>query len=182
MFPFLWVYVSSPTKCDYLRLTWEHGLPWWLSGKEYTCQYRRRVHFLGWEDPLEKGMATHPRILAWRIPQTEVPGGLQSTGLQKSWIQLSWLNINYNNKWEHECQEPNQQVVPLTTYLPPSCLTVVLTMCILFHSKLELRIKLIVCRLNNVKLRIKIWISINSEERNDYKITSHLKSNIKPIF
>ena len=35
----------------------------------------------GWEDPLEKGMATHPSILAWRIPWTEEPGGLQSMGL-----------------------------------------------------------------------------------------------------
>ena len=34
-------------------------------------------------DPLEKGMATHSRILAWRIPWTEEPGGLQSTGLQR---------------------------------------------------------------------------------------------------
>ena len=37
---------------------------------------------LGSEDPLKKGMATHSRILAWRIPRTEEPGGLQSTGLQ----------------------------------------------------------------------------------------------------
>ena len=36
---------------------------------------------LGWEDPLEKGMATHSIILAWRIPRTEDPGGLQSMGL-----------------------------------------------------------------------------------------------------
>ena len=36
--------------------------------------------FLGWEDPLEKGMATHFSILAWRNPWTEEPGGLQSTG------------------------------------------------------------------------------------------------------
>ena len=35
----------------------------------------------GWEDPLEKGMATHSNILAWRIPWTEEPGGLQSMGL-----------------------------------------------------------------------------------------------------
>ena len=42
------------------------------------------VHPLGWEDPLEKGMATHPSILAWRIPWTEEPGGLQSMGSQ-SW-------------------------------------------------------------------------------------------------
>ena len=38
------------------------------------------VRSLGWEDPLEKGMATHSSILAWRIPWTEEPGGLQSTG------------------------------------------------------------------------------------------------------
>ena len=38
---------------------------------------------LGWEDPLEKGMATDSSILAWRIPQTEAPGRLQSMGLQR---------------------------------------------------------------------------------------------------
>ena len=43
-----------------------------------------QVWFLGWEDPLEKGMATHSSILAYRIPWTEEPGGLQSMGLQKA--------------------------------------------------------------------------------------------------
>jgi len=42
------------------------------------------VQSLGGEGPLEKGMATHSSILAWRIPWTEEPGGLQSMGLQKS--------------------------------------------------------------------------------------------------
>ena len=42
------------------------------------------VPSLGWEDPLEKGMATHSRILAWRIPWTEEPGGLQSQGVAES--------------------------------------------------------------------------------------------------
>ena len=37
----------------------------------------------GWEDPLEKGMAAHPSIFAWRIPWTEEPGGLQSMGSQR---------------------------------------------------------------------------------------------------
>ena len=41
------------------------------------------VEFLGQEDPLEKGMATHSSILAWKIPRTEEPGGLQFTGLQR---------------------------------------------------------------------------------------------------
>ena len=38
-----------------------------------------QVQFLGWEDPLEKGMATHSSILAWRIPWIEEPGGLQGS-------------------------------------------------------------------------------------------------------
>ena len=41
------------------------------------------VQSLGWKDPLEKEMATHSSILAWWIPWTEEPGGLQSTGLQR---------------------------------------------------------------------------------------------------
>ena len=41
------------------------------------------VRSLGWEDPLEKEMATHSSILAWRIPWTEEPGGLQSSGSQR---------------------------------------------------------------------------------------------------
>ena len=42
------------------------------------------VRSLGWEDPLEEGMATHYSILAWRIPWTEEPGGLQSIASQRS--------------------------------------------------------------------------------------------------
>ena len=47
------------------------------------------VQSLGWEDLLEKEMATHSSILAWKIPWTEEPGRLQSMGLQKSQTQLS---------------------------------------------------------------------------------------------
>ena len=43
-----------------------------------------QAQFLGWEDPLEEGMATHSDILAWRIPWTEEPGGLQFVGLQRN--------------------------------------------------------------------------------------------------
>ena len=41
------------------------------------------VQFQGWKDPLEKGTATHSSVLAWRIPWTEEPGGLQSMRLQR---------------------------------------------------------------------------------------------------
>ena len=55
------------------------GLPRWLSGKESACQCRRSGSIPGLnprEDPLEKEMATHSRILAWEIPLSEEPGGL----------------------------------------------------------------------------------------------------------
>ena len=42
------------------------------------------VQSVGWEDPLEKGMAPHSSILAWRIPRTEEPGGLLSMGWQRA--------------------------------------------------------------------------------------------------
>ena len=41
------------------------------------------IQSLGWEDPLEEGMATHTSILAWKIPRTEESDGLQSTGSQR---------------------------------------------------------------------------------------------------
>ena len=49
----------------------------------------------GWEDPLEKRMATRSNILAWRIPWTEEPGGLQSMGSQRvgqDWATNTWLD------------------------------------------------------------------------------------------
>jgi len=44
--------------------------------KNLPAMQDARIRSLGWEDPLEKGMATHSSILAWRIPWTEEPGGL----------------------------------------------------------------------------------------------------------
>ena len=47
------------------------------------------VQSLGWEDPLEKGTATHSSILAWRIPWTEEPGRLQSMGLSRKGLDTT---------------------------------------------------------------------------------------------
>ena len=55
--------------------------------KNLPAMQDTHVQSLGREDPLEKGMATHSSILAWRIPWTEDPGGLQSVGSQRE--QLS---------------------------------------------------------------------------------------------
>ena len=56
------------------------GLPWWIS---LPAMRETRVQSLGWEDPLGKEIAIHYSILAWRMPWTEEPGGLQSMGGDK---------------------------------------------------------------------------------------------------
>jgi len=57
--------------------------------KNLPVVQQTRVQSLGREDPLEKEMVTHSSILAYEIPWTEEPGGLQSMGSQKSWTRLS---------------------------------------------------------------------------------------------
>ena len=74
------------------QFAWFYG----TSGKEPTSNagdMRPMGSIPGWEDPLEEGMTAHSRILAWRIPWTEEPGGLQSTGLQ-SWTRLKQLSMH----------------------------------------------------------------------------------------
>ena len=58
------------------------------SGKKLVCKCRKLqalVQLLGWDDPMEKGKATHFCILAWRIPWTEESGGLYVHRVAKSW-------------------------------------------------------------------------------------------------
>ena len=56
--------------------------------KHLSAMWETQVLSLGGEDPLEKGMATHSSIVAWEMPWTEEPGGLQSMGSQ-SWTRWS---------------------------------------------------------------------------------------------
>ena len=68
------------------------GFPGGTRAKEHDCQFRRhemQAYSPGWEDPLEKEMATHSSNHAWRIPWTEEPGGLPSKGLQRVGHDLS---------------------------------------------------------------------------------------------
>ena len=53
------------------------------NSKEFPAVQETSIQSLGWEDPLEKGMATHSSTLAWGIPWTEEPGGLRSMGSQR---------------------------------------------------------------------------------------------------
>ena len=78
------IYINDLNHMYTTRITLD--FPGGGSGKEPACQCRRherRIQSLGWEDPLEKGMATHSSILTWRIPWTEDPGRLPSMGLQR---------------------------------------------------------------------------------------------------
>ena len=65
------------------------GFPSGSDSKESACNEETRVRSLGQEDPQEKGMATHSSILAWEVPWTEKPGGLQSMRLQR--VGLNWV-------------------------------------------------------------------------------------------
>jgi len=56
--------------------------------KNPPAKQETQVQALGWEDPLEKETATHSSILAWEIPWTEEPGGLQSMGSQRTGYDL----------------------------------------------------------------------------------------------
>ena len=61
--------------------------------KNPTAMWETWVRSLGQEDPLEKGMATHSSILAWRIPWTEDPGGLKSMWLQR--LRIEQLTFHF---------------------------------------------------------------------------------------
>ena len=60
-----------------------------------ACNEKTQVWSLGWEDPLEEAMAAHSSILAWAIPGTEGPGGLQSMGSQESDMSEWWSHQFY---------------------------------------------------------------------------------------
>ena len=69
------------TKDDRIIITWASLVAQTI--KKLPAMWETWVRSLGWEDPLEEGMATHSSILAWTIPLTEEPGGLQSISLQR---------------------------------------------------------------------------------------------------
>ena len=89
--------------------------------KNLPAMCETQVHFLGWEDPLEKGLSTHSSILAWRIPWTEEAGGLQSMGSQRvgHWVTKTHThrlqdNTNTNSL---NVQKNSKRYVLLWSYL-----------------------------------------------------------------
>ena len=89
----IWTIVNSAAK-NIVYIFFNYTLVWIYAQASQVAQCLKnlpaiqetqetQVPFLGWEDPLEKSMATHSSILAWRIPWIEQLGGLQSIGLQR---------------------------------------------------------------------------------------------------
>ena len=87
----------------------ETGLPWWLNGKESACSLggylqkeEIRVGSLGWEDPLEKEMATHSSILAWKISHTKGDWWVNIHGVAKEMDMTERLSTWQSRKLGQE--------------------------------------------------------------------------------
>ena len=101
----LWICSGSVRRATFqmaLSIWTFKGFPGGTEVKNSPTAQETWVWSLGWEDPLEKEMATHSSILAWRIPLTEEPGRLQSKGSQSvrydsatKWQQTSKISIQY---------------------------------------------------------------------------------------
>ena len=103
----------------------KQGLPQWLRGKESSCTRSQ-----DWEDALEKEMATHSSILAWEIPRTEEPGGLQYMGpkrvghdlgtkQQQQQILNKWSEIKINTQLEKQTMSNIAGSLFLSPITPP---------------------------------------------------------------
>ena len=110
-----WICQSSST--IYIALTLYLGFPGGSDSKESACNAGDMVWSMDREDPLEKEMATHSSILAWRIPRTEEPGGLQSMGSQRvrhDWatnITLHYLGIYLPKETKDLCIENYKKLI-----------------------------------------------------------------------
>ena len=92
--------------------------------KNLTAMQETRVQSLGWDDPLEEGMAAHSSILAWRIPWTVETGGLWSMGSQvrhdwASWVPVSCWPVMWACKLQTVCDYRSCIGAPLTDIVCP---------------------------------------------------------------
>ena len=89
-----WLYVCTYAKKTFLVAQMVKNLP---------ATWETQVWFLGWEHPLERGIATHSSTPAWRIPQTEEPGGLQSRRSQR--VRHDWVTntFTFMYVYTHSC-------------------------------------------------------------------------------
>ena len=91
--------------------------------KRLPVMWETWVQSLGWEDPLEKEMATHSRTLAWKIPWMEEPGILQSMGLQR--VGHDWAtSLHFIMSWEliHNSETAEWKVCNILSHPEKLCL------------------------------------------------------------
>ena len=107
---------TSATVCMYVYVLWRASLMAQMVKKLSAMQETEEtwVWSLGWEDPLEKGMATHSRILVWRIPWTEEPGGLQSIGLQR--VRHHWSHLAHTQAYIYNSDFPPESYRQISIY------------------------------------------------------------------
>jgi len=110
------IWLSEWTELNWTELTSPWLGEWWSSRvlvaqtvKNLPAKQETQVWSLGWEDPLEKGMATHSSILAWRIPWTKEPGRPQSMGSQR--VRHNWATNTHTHQ-EHVYQGGPSQSRP----------------------------------------------------------------------
>ena len=82
------------------------------SGRVCLLLQETWVQYLGWEDPMEKRMATHSSIIAWKIPWAEVPGGLQSLGSQR--VGQDWATNTFTFRLLFTWKIPRKMFIHLT--------------------------------------------------------------------
>ena len=99
-------------KTDYIFCSHKLGFPGGSDGKILPAMQETCIQSLGWEDPLQEGMATHSNILAWRILWTEEPGELQSRELQR--VGLDWATKHSTAK-DEALYSQQKQALELTT-------------------------------------------------------------------
>ena len=108
----------------------------WVACHCRRCK-RTRIRSLSGEDPLEEGMATHSSILAWRIPWTEEPGGLQAMGSKRVGHDWSDLAQAHNLSWSLDCLLDGYFILKptlkrMSPYILGVCLYIMRYCCLLY--------------------------------------------------
>jgi len=110
---------------------WTWGFPGGSDGEESTCNAGDLGSVLGWEDPLDKGTAANSGILAWRIPWTEEPGGLQSMWSKR--VGQGWVTFISLHTYGLRVESPKGCTSNVNSgYLWEVELWVVFSFCIIF--------------------------------------------------
>ena len=155
------------------------------------------VWFLSQEDPLEKGMATHSSLLAWRIPWTEKPGGLQSMGLQR--VGHDWATFTFTEPpgksqplcftGKRDSPAPHRNRLPHHPDMlqelpsPPKGLASVLPLSVLaFRLGCSVNTKGCMPQSEMKAQFLKIWVKFTKQKVNPFKVQNSVALNTFTMF